>query len=653
MMVITSRSCIFLLACTAILCLSASAPCQNLNTGFAGTDLGFTGYMFDIEAQKNLTVDSLSTLINSTLFPSYGELWTTIDGGSFVGREEDSDAWKLIATFSIPVPLGSGAWTPLATNLDMFILAGTARGFHIAVTSGVGMRGFSSPTVGGAFVSNSDAKLIVGRFSTYFRLALPGTPSLSIDYTVDGPFTTDLRTHRIASPVFDPLLCQIGSVSEPLVVEFLNTGTTVIAPGTFVPATYQLNGQPLVTEFLVTATAVPPNGTTTLTFATPMDISGPGSHTVTVSHSLAGDQDPSDDSLTTVIEAGYGLRVTTFPWVEDFDSLNSINVISPPLSWAQETADSTGADTDWQFHNRQFVTASLPVSDHTTGVTDVGFFAHSFDRGQHPAVSLRSPCLDLMNVATPRLVFWIFSRSLNVQENVINVDVLDLQTGTLTLSVHGPIGALPVGWHRQVVDLSAFSGTLIRIIFRATTNHQGLSINNSDHDIAIDDVAVFDFVPTTGQAAQPGFASFDIAGALNGNLETVDSGLGGPFFTTVQPNVPMFFEFSGEPQMPVILIGGVLNPGAASYPVIGSIDVGGVVDPSTGIPTGIVVLADGNLSTGLHPLFNTGPTGDGFFGVTLPNIPPGLLATFQCAISTTGANGSYIALSNAIEVTVQ
>ena len=33
---------------------------------------------------------------------------------------------------------------------------------------------------------------------------------------------------------------------------------------------------------------------------------------------------------------------------------------------------------------------------------------------------------------------------------------------------------------------------------------------------------------------------------------------------------------------------------------------------------------DGNLTDGVNPLFNTGMTGDGQFGISLPNIPPGI-----------------------------
>lgn len=90
-----------------------------------------------------------------------------------------------------------------------------------------------------------------------------------------------------------------------------------------------------------------------------------------------------------------------------------------------------------------------------------------------------------------------------------------------------------------------------------------------------------------------------------------------------------------------------------NYGAIGSIDLGGAINPMSGIPNGITVFADGNLPTGVNSFFNTGLTGDGAFGFTLPNLAPGVLSAFQCGIYTTGANGSQIALSNAVQVAIQ
>ena len=118
------------------------------------------------------------------------------------------------------------------------------------------------------------------------------------------------------------------------------------------------------------------------------------------------------------------------------------------------------------------------------------------------------------------------------------------------------------------MDLSAFTGQCVRIIFRVTTD-RGLASTVDGHEIAIDDVAVFDSFPATGQDEQPGFASFKIGPTFNGNFEPLGAGLCGPYFSNVQAEEPMLMEFSGEPNQAVMLLGGVLNPSAATFPAIG------------------------------------------------------------------------------------
>ncbi len=628
---------------------------QLLTTGLANANSGGSNFMFDLEALSSLTIDSIDIQLPSFLGQTIPlEVWTTSDGGSFVGRTLDPLSWKLVGSYEALLPQGTGSWTNVILQTPTFVREGTNRGFCIVRTDLVGFHGFTAVATGISVVANSDLIVRSGVHSvaSYFSAGSPGIPSMNVHYSRNGPFGRDLRTHRFVSPVSDRFTCSVGASAEQLSVEFLNLGSLSIPAGEIVPVSVSLDGGPPINEFLAIATALPPNGSIVYSFATSIDLSALGPHSISVGHQLVMDQFSSNDQLTAEIASGGESRISSFPWSENFDGISSANIVIPPVGWVQESADAAGRNSDWFFVNSGDTHFQNTVIDHTNGQ---GSWALLHDHNSHhAAVSIQSPCLDLSLLTHPRLDFWVNSFNATVlADNTLSLDVIDMQSGIITMNVVGPIGSFfGAGWNLIDVDLSAFSGSVIRLVFRGSTDHGG-GFSGDDHPIQIDDVSVRNVLPTPGQNAQPGFAAFKIGVTRNVNLELVDSFLGGPFFSTVNANGDMIMEFEGEPMMPILLLGGPLNPASATFPIIGALDLGNVVDPLTGIPTGIQVLADGNLTVGLDSFFNTGPLGMNQIGIHIGNLPPGILANLQCAMRTSGANGSYIALSNAIQVTVQ
>ncbi len=637
---------------------------SQVNTGSIGIDATEQAFRFDIEATKNIVVDDFDVIGSTPISPNLGflsnyEVWTTKDGGSYVGREDKPAQWQLVGTATGILGLGPGFWSPLGLSLNVLVPAGTKRGFILTSPDFEFIRGFSATAVGLPFASNADLTIRSGTASDYFDIGYPAIPAVNVHYSVSGPFVLDICSHSILAPVPDPQFCQQLSSLEHVVVEFMNLGTTNLLPGAIVSVTLVVDDGAPVTEFAVLSQTVLPSEKFSYTFTSFSDFGAIGPHSVVVTAVLVGDQEQGNDTLTATIRSGGELRVVSFPYIEDFESLNRTNLIVPPFGWTQEVTDSTGKGSEW-FFATPGLRPGMP-GDHTVGD---GQWASLIDLdSQQPIVSLRSPCLDFTNLTSPKLSFWlsILFTAGQPNTNLLSIDVLNMQTGVLTSDVFGPWidniytgwpNEVDNGWFRHDVDLSAFAGQIVRLVFRGSTDHGGFVTANT-HDFNIDDIWVYDFLPPLGQPQQPGFATFKIGETRNANFDLLEGGFGGPFFSKVKANESMVLEFSGEPNMPVMVLGGVLNPLAAVYPFIGQLDIGGAVDPLSGIPTGIVVLADGNLTDGLNPLFNTAISGDGIFGVILPNIPPGLLTTFQCAILTTGANGSWVALSNAIQVTVE
>ncbi len=160
-----------------------------------------------------------------------------------------------------------------------------------------------------------------------------------------------------------------------------------------------------------------------------------------------------------------------------------------------------------------------------------------------------------------------------------------------------------------------------------------------------------------GQAPQPGLAVLDINGAketngigVGGNDPNTMAPINGPFFTNISQGTSIDFHFEGAAGQPIVLLGGPLNVGVAVFQGIGQLDLGGPVGMN-GIPSGIILVADGNNATFPDVLFRLDGNGDMDFSLPLASsFPLGVISTFQAIMLTGGP--SVIAISNAVEVTV-
>ncbi len=464
------------------------------------------------------------------------------------------------------------------------------------------------------------------------------------------PITVNLAMASIDAPVADPTSCIPVTGTHPLSVTIENQGALPVLANTLLQLDYSVNGGPPTTDFVLLAADLQPGAFLPHTFMTPVNLPAPGPNTVTATVTLLGDLFPGDDSLSQAYEGvGAAGMVATFPYLETFDSLTSNGTTTPPAGWFQDQTDATGAGADWFFRSGPAANPlSGPAGDHSSGT---GYYAYVTDSANHNTVSLVSPCFDLSILSSPQLRFWLYSANATnpttTNENFLAIDVISYPGGTVISNVAGPIGHQGTNWSVQFANLTPFVGQTVQLVFRGQSDGGG-----SNHDIAIDDVAVYDPQPTPGQAPQPGLAVLDINQSTNINASIVPLGAAGPYYKTVQIGSVMGMQLSGEANAPIVLLAGPLTPVAATYPGIGQLDIGGAVNPSTGLPTTIFIIGDGfNAATSLfNAFFNTGPAATTQIGLQIPNFPPGPLTTFQAVMATT--NGSLVAISNAVDVTI-
>ncbi|MCB9833909.1 MAG: hypothetical protein H6807_15715 [Planctomycetes bacterium] len=628
---------------------------QVLNMGSpASATSRASGLMFDVQATSTLTVTAIDLYFRSTnllaLVPHQFEVWTVTSGAPSAGVAMDTTAWKRVGVVTMAPPIVSGTLIPISLYEPVRLLAGQVRGFCLIENTGRGAMACYAPYVAGPTIAgNADVSVTVGSTSQHlpFAVSAQTAPIGHLHYQLDPVVAIDLAAEEIlVGPAIGP--CDLYSATSSLGLVFRNMAAAALPAGTPLFVSVEIDGSVPAYHGLNLTQSLGSFQTDTFTIPMPVALGAPGPHQLKLGVVLVGDGNALNDLVTRVIHGGGEGRVTSFPWKEDFENLPTGSIALPPLGWTQDDQDGTSPEAEWLFDDG----ASLPFSsafwDHGSGVVGQGHFAVTDDRGDLLGLRLVSPCLDLGGLANPRLKFWAWrNRAANTAASRIFVDVIDHGSGTTTFTAWGPTITLlnSAFWQAQFLDLGPWAGSTIQLVFRADTAN-----GSAGSPFAIDDIEVIDALPTPGQAAQVHVASFDLQGARNVNQDRVEEGRPGPFFLTAANGDLLEFQFDGRAGQIIHLLGGPLNPAAASFPLIGQMDIGGPLDPLTGLPTGIQVLASGADPLGLNPLFVTDAAGSMRFTLTMPFFPTGPVVTFQAAITTGGYNGSWVALTNAIEL---
>ena len=194
--------------------------------------------------------------------------------------------------------------------------------------------------------------------------------------------------------------------------------------------------------------------------------------------------------------ANWCLSQVTLPYSENFDTFPVDNIsFGPgaepnpfPNNWDNVQADA--ANQDW--YGRSVATGSSgtgPTADHTSGSGVYLFIEDGW--GNNTDISLETPQVDLTTIGSAELSYWANSytgASSNFNEMhldvffngawVNDIDVFDdLTTGNT--------------WVLRTVDISAYTGGIVRFRFRGDNSGQSFQ-----HDIAIDDFSIIETVLT-------------------------------------------------------------------------------------------------------------------------------------------------------------
>ena len=623
----------------ALAMLATPPLSQSLTTTYAGGN-GQSGNMFDIVASSAVTVTGLDVNIDATCDI---EVYILTGGGSHVGQEQNSGAWTLVGTATGVASNGAGVASPVALVLNVSIAAGATQGFYVTSSNGTVFNYTNGTSVGAVAGSNADMMITEGTGNAYpfGGIFSPRVWNGTVYYSTGPGVTDDMAMLSIDSPVGGGAGCSsLGSA--PVTVTVRNNGSNAISTGTSVPISYTMDDgvsvPTTVNEVMSVAATMGQGDTAQYTFAANAAMpSASLTYTFSATVSMVGDLNAGNDTVSGhAVAAGGGGLVSVYPWIEDFDSAVSGST-TLPAGWVNVQGENIGGSyEDWLINsNGTPSTNTGPSGDHTTGS---GNYCYSEDSvpSEYVAINMITPCLDLSGSSGSILEFWIHSNDANAggNENFLAIDILDAGGNVLVADAIAPIGHLGNNWVLQTVSLAAFSGQVIGVQFRSRTDGGSYT-----HDIAIDDVRVYEPTTQNGQAPQA-TAYFDINNATDPNGFPVASGVNGPYTANVPTGDAVNLVVAGNANQPILLLTGPLNVASASFPGIGQFDIG--TAPGFG---GIVVIAGGGGSGFFDQFFYTDVQGYMSMAFNL-NLPAGNSYPMQCMVYTGGP--SVVAISNAV-----
>lgn len=275
-----------------------------------------------------------------------------------------------------------------------------------------------------------------------------------------------------------------GLAMENLALVLENFG---IANQNTYSVSFQVDAGPIVTQSFTTDTILATD-TIHLTLDSLANLSGAGSHTITVWTTLAGDFDTSNDTFTVSIINEANLS-TTYPYTEDWESIapgssgvlsNGWTTVSTLGNFGWEAEDATGANEN--------STITGPFLDNTLNPSIGGmymFLETSAGTNNVQEDQLISPCIDLSSMLNPTVEFYYHMHGNNMGSLFFEIN----SGGSwITLwSISGQqhlLGSDP--WTNVLSDLSAYAGQSVKFRFR------GIKGGGFRSDMAVDDFRLFD-----------------------------------------------------------------------------------------------------------------------------------------------------------------
>ncbi len=286
------------------------------------------------------------------------------------------------------------------------------------------------------------------------------------------------------SSIISPTESACESGLSDITIRTNNFGSTTVSNFT---VKYQVNSGPIQTG---TVSASLTTGNSALyTFPTQYNFNTPGTYIIKAWTEITSDGYSLNDTAVSVYNY---TPVQSAPFNENFNSFAncsdasdcediSCNLRNGFTNLENRVKD----DIDWRTNSGSTPSNGTgPSGDHTSGFARYLYLEASGTDCTGKTGVMLSPCIDLgTSIGTPFLSFWYHMYGGNSMDT-LRVDIYDGTTWYLDQFKIG--GNQGNQWKKGLVDLTSYSGDIIKLRFTGTTG------GNWDTDIAIDDINISD-----------------------------------------------------------------------------------------------------------------------------------------------------------------
>ncbi|MBN2747406.1 MAG: T9SS type A sorting domain-containing protein [Bacteroidales bacterium] len=298
-----------------------------------------------------------------------------------------------------------------------------------------------------------------------------------------------------------------------------------------------------IPNVIVNTGLLQPGASTQIVLTNNLDMNHTGDYTFKIWTSVASDGDQTNDSMQAKTVHVFA-TVASYPYEQNFEgftvSQSSLDPGELKEGWAQNTPT---VDYVWYVGKGSTYTSGTgPVADHSLGNSN-GKYCYAEAKGYYAgSANLVTPCIDLSGMNNPVLRYWYHMFGSNIHS--LRVDVFS--NGQWFYSIGHKIGpqhnSSNDSWNQDFVDLSAYSGQVIKLRFRA------IKMIGYEADIAIDDVSIFDPVQKDASVSPKFEKPVDIF-ASEGTLVPIQIKLENMGFDTIKN---MTVGYIAGPNSPVL-----------------------------------------------------------------------------------------------------
>jgi len=227
--------------------------------------------------------------------------------------------------------------------------------------------------------------------------------------------------------------------------------------------------------------------TTQVTLTTTLDMNHTGDFFFDIWTTVAGDGDPTNDSMETKKIAVFA-TVVNFPFQQGYENFVASSYTKDPgqlvEGWVQNNPSN---NYTWYVGKGSTYTNSTgPAADHTLGTVS-GKYCYAEATGYYASTAnLVSPCIDLSSMTHPTLRYWYHMYGAKIHSLRVDVYANGIWNYSLGHVMGQQQSSSTDAWKQDIIDLTPFAGQVIKFRFRA------IKMIGYEADVAIDDVFIYE-----------------------------------------------------------------------------------------------------------------------------------------------------------------